>query len=39
MLLDKLGDSDFPCVMVDHKPKLRQDFIEELKKQFEEQEE
>jgi hypothetical protein len=39
MLLDKLGDSDFPCVMVDHKLKLRQDFIEELKKQFEEQEE
>jgi hypothetical protein len=39
MLLDKLGDSDLPCVMVDHKLKLRQDFIEELKKQVEEQEE
>jgi hypothetical protein len=38
MLLDKLGDSDFPCVIVDHKLKMRQDFVEELKKRFEEQE-
>jgi hypothetical protein len=39
MLLDKLKDSDFLCVMVDHRLKLRQDFIEELKRQPEEDEE
>jgi hypothetical protein len=39
MLLDKLEDSDFLCVMVDHRLKLRQDFIEELKRQLEEDEE
>ncbi len=38
-LLDKLEDSDFLCVMVDHRSKLRQDFIEELKKRLEEHEE
>jgi hypothetical protein len=35
-LLDKLEDSDFLCVMVDHKLKLRQDFAEELRKKLEE---
>ena len=39
MLLDNLEDSDFLCVMVDHKLKLREDFIEELKKQLEQHEE
>jgi hypothetical protein len=29
-LADKLGDSDFLCVVVDGRMKLRQDFIEEL---------
>ncbi len=38
-LLDKLEDSDFLCVMVDHKLKLRQDFVEEVKRQLEEPEE
>jgi hypothetical protein len=38
-LLDKLEDSDFLCVMVDHTLKLRQDFIEELKKRLEAYEE
>jgi hypothetical protein len=35
-LLDKLEDSDFLRVMVDHKLKLRQDFAEELRKKLEE---
>jgi hypothetical protein len=35
-LLDKLEDSDFLCVMVNHKLKLRQDFAEELRKKLEE---
>jgi hypothetical protein len=39
MLLDKLEDSDFLCVMVDHRLKLRQDFIEELKRRLEAYEE
>jgi len=30
-LLDKLGDSDFLCVMVDGRLKLRRDFAEELR--------
>lgn len=34
-LLDKLEDSDFLCVIVDHKLKLRQDFAEELRKKLE----
>jgi hypothetical protein len=34
-LLDKLEDSDFLCVMVDHKLKGRQDFAEELRKKLE----
>jgi hypothetical protein len=34
-LLDKLEDSDFLCVMVDHKLKLRQDFAGELRKTLE----
>lgn len=38
-LLDKLGDSDFLCVMVDHRLKLRRDFMEELRKQREEDDE
>ena len=38
-LLDKLEDSDFLCVMVDHTLKLRQDFIEELKRRLEAYEE
>lgn len=38
-LLDKLEDSDFLCVMVDHRLKLRQDLIEELKRRLEEYEE
>jgi hypothetical protein len=38
-LLDKLEDSDFLCVMVDHRLKLRQDFIEELNRRLEEDEE
>jgi hypothetical protein len=38
-LLDKLEDSDFLCVMVDHRLKLRQDFIEELKRRLEAYEE
>jgi hypothetical protein len=38
-LLDKLEDSDFLCVMVDRRLKVRQDFIEELKRRLEEQEE
>jgi hypothetical protein len=37
-LLDKLEDSDFLCVMVNHRLKLREDFIEELKRRLEEQE-
>jgi hypothetical protein len=31
-LLDRLGDSDFLCVMVDGRLRLRQDFMEELSK-------
>jgi hypothetical protein len=38
-LLDKLEDSDFLCVKVDERLKLRQDFIEELKRRLEEYEE
>ncbi len=38
-LLDKLEDSGFLCVMVDHRLKLRQDFIEELKRRLEAYEE
>ena len=38
-LLDKLEDSDFLCVMVDHRLKLRQDFIAELKRRLEAYEE
>jgi hypothetical protein len=38
-LLGKLEDSDFLCVMVDHRLKLRQDFIEELKRRLEAYEE
>jgi hypothetical protein len=30
ILLDKLEDSDFLCVVVDHQLKLRQDFVAEL---------
>ena len=39
MLLDKLEDSDFLCVMVDGRMILRQDFAAELKKKLEELEE
>ena len=32
LLVDKLDDADFLCVMVDGRLRLRQDFIEELSK-------
>jgi hypothetical protein len=38
-LLDALQDSDFLCVMVDGRMKLRQDFVEELRGQLELREE
>jgi hypothetical protein len=39
MLLDYLEDSDFLCLMVDGRMKLRQDFVEELRGRLEEREE
>jgi hypothetical protein len=37
-LLDKLEDSDFLCVRVNHRLKLREDFAEELRKLLEQEE-